>query len=330
MMHILRSQQFTRELLEEMFQRANVFEQMLQDPGDYEKLSRRFPHKTAVNLFYTESLRTRLSFGFAERNFGMRIDGSENAGQFSSFYPDYRNRGESLEDTIKTINSYFFVPNSGCIVLRHHEDGAAERAAAVSNLPVINAGDGRGQHPTQALIDVGTVKRKFGAVDGLTIVIGGDLAYGRTARSLAYLLSKFKDVHVMFVSPPELKMGHDVLEHLDEHHTRFSEHDVLEDVMPAADVVYWTRAQREKSEGEIPYDDISRRYCIDARMMRHMKEDAILLHPLPRNEEMHPEVDADPRTWCFQQTRYSVPMRMALVELAMGGNLRAQTLARAV
>lgn len=328
-MHILRSQQFSRELLEEIFRRADIFEQMLRDPSSHERMRRRLAGKTAINLFYTESLRTRISFGFAERNLGMRIDGSENAGQFSSLYPEYRYRGESLEDTIQTVTSYFFIPNSGCIVLRHPDDGAAERAARVSPIPIINAGDGRGQHPTQSFIDVGAINRKFGRVDDLTIVIGGDLAFGRTARSLAYLLSKFKNVRIIFVSPPELKMRSDVLSHLSEYGIVFTEHETVEDVLPDADVVYWTRAQREKSGGDIHYEDISRRYCINAAMMRGMKEDAILLHPLPRNDEIHPEVDSDPRAWYFKQTAYSVPMRMAILELAMDANPRAQSLAEA-
>lgn len=327
-MHILRSQQFNRELLQEMFNRAETFDQLRRTDSGRHQI-RRFAGKVAVNLFYTESLRTHMSFKFAERHLGMEIDGSEDAGQFSSLYPEYRNRGESLEDTTMVINSYFTEADGGCIVLRHPEEGAAERAAKISRIPIINAGDGKGQHPTQSLIDVGMINRTFGTVDGLVIIIGGDLAYGRTARSLAYLLSKFKGVRILFISPPELKMKNDVLEHLCEHDVAFAEHDTLEDVIADADVVYWTRAQKEKADEGVHYKDISNRFCIDATMMRHMKEDALLLHPLPRNEEIHPEVDSDPRAGYFRQTEYSIPMRMALLELAMGGNLRAQSLAYA-
>lgn len=314
-MHILRAQQFDRPLLEAVFRRANEFHILLGITSGKRNLRILFAGSTMFNIFDTESLRTRLSFEMAAYHLGIHTLISQNATQFSALYPnEYRNRGESLEDSIKVLNTY----HPDIIVLRHPEERAAERAARVSNVPVINAGDGRGQHPTQAVLDVGTIQLRFGRIDDLTVIIGGDLAYGRTARSLAYMLSKFKSVRIIFVSPPELRMKADVLAHLEEHHVIFAEHEVLEDVMPLADVVYWTRAQREKAiEGEVSYEDVSRRYRIDATMTKIMKPDAILMHPLPRNEEMHPEVDSDPRAWYFRQTEYSVPIRMALLELAM-------------
>lgn len=314
-MHILRAQQFSRPLLEAVFQRANEFHILLGDAFGKRNVRMLFTGSTMSSIFDAESLRTRFSFEMAAHRLGIHVLTSQNATQFSATYPnEYRSRGESLEDSIKVFNTY----HPDIIVLRHPEEGAAERAARVSTVPIINAGDGRGQHPTQAVLDTGTIQLRFGRIDDLTVIIGGDLAYGRTARSLAYMLSKFKAVRIIFVSPPELRMKADVLAHLQEHHVVFAEHEILEDAMPLADVVYWTRAQREKAvDGKVSYEDISRRYCIDAALMKRMKPDAILMHPLPRNEEIHPEVDDDPRAWYFKQTGYSVPIRMALLELAM-------------
>lgn len=310
-MHILRAQQFNRPLLEAIFRRANEFQTLLGNAFGKRNVRMLFTGSTMFNIFDAESLRTRFSFEMAAYHLGIHVLPSQNASQFSDAY---RNRGESLEDSVKVYCTF----RPSVIVLRRPEEGAAERAARVSTVPVINAGDGRGQHPTQAVLDTGIIQLRFGRIDDLTVIIGGDLAYGRTARSLAYMLSKFKSVRIIFVSPPELRMKADVLAHLREHHVIFAEHEILEDVLPLADVTYWTRAQREKAmDGEVSYEDVSRHYRIDAAMMKFMKPDAILMHPLPRNDEISPEVDSDSRAWYFKQTEYSVPIRMALLELAM-------------
>ncbi|MEK7099305.1 MAG: hypothetical protein AAB916_02215 [Patescibacteria group bacterium] len=226
-----------------------------------------------------------------------------------------------------SLNTYHW--ELGCIILRHPQEGAAARAAKVSRVPIINAGDGRGEHPTQALTDVGTIKRRFGAVDDLTVVISGDLT-GRTGRSLACTLAEFKSVKLVFASPPELRMKNDVLTYLETRNVAYTEHDRLSDVIHVGDVVYVTRPQRDKESGEIDYQEIRwDGQNVDNAMMQCVKQDAIIMHPLPRNAELSPEVDDDPRVWCFRQTEYSVPMRMAVLELAMGKNPHAESLANA-
>ena len=317
-MHILKSQQFSRPLLEAVVRRANDFEVLWRSSSGRYRMRQLFSEKMLFNSFETESVRTHASFCVAGLRLGMDVPPLQGGGRISS---EYRNRGESLEDHIKVLNTM----GPDVIVLRRPEEGAA----TVSRVPIINAGDGKGQHPTQAVLDVGTIHQKFGAIDGLSIIIGGDLANGRTARSLAYLLAKFKDVKIMFVSPPELRMKSDVLEYLDKYHVTFTEHEVLEEVIAESKVIYWTRSQHEKADGRVVYEDIERRYCIDAKMMERMQPDAILMHPLPRNEEIHHEVDSDPRAHYFRQTEYSVPIRMALLELALGGNSHAESLAEA-
>src|SRR5437016_2070370 len=227
--HVIESQQFSRSLLEELFLRSD---EIKREPHHF---SGRLNGQVMAALFYEPSTRTRLSFEAAMLRLGGRTMGTDNAREFSSAA-----KGETLEDTIRIVSGYADV-----IVLRHNEEGAAARAAAVSEIPVINAGDGKGQHPTQALLDVYTIKDELGRLDGVSVAMVGDLANGRTARSLAYLLSKFRDVTVWFVAPPQVAMGADIKAHLDEHGVRWHETRDLEEVLPVADVVYQTRIQKE-------------------------------------------------------------------------------------
>ena len=231
-----------------------------------------------------------------------------------------------MEDTIRVMSEY----NPAAIVLRHFEEGATERAANVSSCPIINAGDGKGQHPTQGLLDLYRIQQSHRGIDGLTVVIGGDLAYGRTARSLAYFLAKFDDIHLIFVAPPQLRMRDDILQHLREHDVSFAEHDNLEEVVPDADVVYWTRIQKERFE-KVPrykpwrrianarrYKNIADTYRITEKTLAQMKPTAIIMHPLPRNSEIDPAVDKDPRAMYFKQAGDGVPIRMAALEWVQG------------
>src|SRR5207249_5468630 len=195
--HIVESQQFSRALLEDLFVLAD---DMKSQPH---RFVGRLAGQVMAALFYEPSTRTRLSFEAAMLRLGGRTMGTDNAREFSSAA-----KGETLEDTIRIVSGY-----ADLIVLRHNEEGAARRAAAVSEIPVINAGDGKGQHPTQALLDVYTIKDELGRLDGVSVAMVGDLANGRTARSLAYLLSKFRDVTVWFVAPPQVAMGDDIKAH---------------------------------------------------------------------------------------------------------------------
>jgi aspartate carbamoyltransferase catalytic subunit len=298
---VVESQQFSRELLEEIFLRAD---DMKREPH---RASGRLLGRVMAALFYEPSTRTRLSFEAAMLRLGGRTIGTDNAREFSSAA-----KGETLEDTIRIVSGY-----SDVIVLRHSEQGAARRAAAVSDVPVINAGDGKGQHPTQALLDVYTIKDELGALDGVSVAMVGDLANGRTARSLAYLLSKFRDVRLWFVAPPQVAMSEDIKQHLDDHGVRWDEATALEDVLPLVDVVYQTRIQKERFEDEAEYQALKGVYKIDARAMEALRPDAIVMHPLPRVDEIAPEVDSDPRAAYFRQARNGLHIRMALLDMVL-------------
>jgi aspartate carbamoyltransferase catalytic subunit len=259
-------------------------------------------------LFYEPSTRTRLSFEAAMMRLGGWTMGTDNAGEFSSAA-----KGETLEDTIRIVSGYADV-----IVLRHHEEGAAKRAAAVSSVPIINAGDGPGQHPTQALLDLYTIKDELNRIDGIRVAMVGDLANGRTVRSLTYLLSKFKDIKIWFVAPPQVAMREDIKAHLTEHKIPWVETENLDAVLPEVDVVYQTRIQKERFKDPAAYQALKGIYRIDNRALGLMRKYAIVMHPLPRVDEIAPEVDADPRAAYFRQAHNGIPVRMALLDRILG------------
>lgn len=297
--HILKSQDFTREIMDHLFSIAIGIEARMWS------YSGRLSSRVMCTLFYEPSTRTRLSFEMAAARLGMGIVSTESAGEFSS-----AKKGETLEDTIRVVSGY----KPDVIVLRHPETGAAERAAAVSSVPIINAGDGRGQHPTQALLDIYTIWRSFLKMDHIDIVMVGDLANGRTVRSLTYLLAKyFKYVHITFISPASLRMGPDILGWLEEQpHIRFREADTFDPVTLArADVVYCTRVQGER--GSVVTEEEKAKCRIGLEQAHLMRENAIIMHPLPRVGEITDEVDNDPRAWYFQQAANGLHVRMALL-----------------
>jgi aspartate carbamoyltransferase catalytic subunit len=295
--HVIESQQFTVPLLMELFERTRQMERVVARGG-----TRDYAGKIMASLFYEPSTRTRFSFEAACYRLGGRVLSTEHGRVFSSEI-----EGEQLEDTIRIIASY-----SDAIVLRHTEEGGARRAARVSSVPIVNAGDGGGgQHPTQALLDLYTIYRERRSLDGLTIAIVGELDRGRTARSLAYLLGKFERVKIHFVSPPEMQMGRDILEHLDERDVWY---DLVHDVAPVAgevDVIYQTRIRPDRVEDRASLD----RYTINERLLRLMKPDAMILHPLPRTVEIDKAVDDDPRALYFKQATNGLFIRMALMTL---------------
>jgi aspartate carbamoyltransferase catalytic subunit len=300
-LHVLESQQFSRELLDDIFERADA---MRADPR---RVAGRLRGRIMAALFYEPSTRTRLSFESAMLRLGGRTIGTDNAREFSSAA-----KGETLEDTVRILGGYADV-----IVLRHHEAGAAARAAAVSDVPVINAGDGKGQHPTQALLDLYTIKDELGRVDGVRVAVVGDLANGRTARSLAYLLSKYREVELWFVAPPQVGMGQDIKDHLDKHEVQWHETRDLDEVLPKVDVVYQTRIQKERFEDEASYQAVRGVYVVDTDTMARLSPYAIVMHPLPRVDEIDPAVDSDPRAAYFRQARNGVQIRMALLEMVL-------------
>ena len=297
--HVIEAQQFDLPMISHLFEVAAEMETLVARGGTDEYRS-----QLMATLFYEPSTRTRFSFEAAMHRLGGRVISTENAAEFSSVA-----KGETLEDTIRIMNGYVDV-----IVLRHSEVGTSKRAAAVSRVPIINAGDGVGQHPTQALLDLYTIHKEIGSIDGIKIAMVGDLAQGRTVRSLAYLLSKFNDIKMYFVAPPLLKMKEDILEHLQEHGSWFTEETTLERVLPEVDVVYQTRVQKERFGDRIAdYESCRGIYVINQNSLRLMKPNAIIMHPLPRLEEISMEVDQDRRAAYFRQAQNGLFVRMALL-----------------
>lgn len=294
--HVVESQQFTVPLLMELFDRTARMERVAARGGTLD-----YHAKLMATLFYRPSTRTRFSFEAAMCRLGGRVLSTEQAGLFSSEI-----EGEQLEDTIRIIGGY-----SDVIVIRHTHAGGAARAAQVSPVPVINAGDGEGgQHPTQALLDLYTIYRER-PIEGLSIAFIGELDGGRTARSLAYLLAKFERVKIYFVSPPEMQMKGDILAHLDEHDVSYALEQDAARVLPEVDVVYQTRIRPERMADSLAHG----RYTIDASVLRTMKRDALILHPLPRTVEIDKAVDEDPRALYFRQATNGLYVRMALLSM---------------
>jgi aspartate carbamoyltransferase catalytic subunit len=303
--HVIEAQQFDLATLSRLFEVTQRMEQVVAQGGVGD-----FQNRVMAALFYEPSTRTRFSFEAAMQRLGGRVISTENASEFSSVA-----KGETLEDTIRIMNGYADV-----IVLRHHEMGAARRAAAVSRVPIINAGDGPGQHPTQALLDLYTIRKEIGAIDGLKIAMVGDLAQGRTVRSLAYLLSRYQGVKMYFVAPPLLRMKDDILNHLRERGVEFVEEPTMEAVLPEADVVYQTRIQRERFGDRLAdYEKCRGIYVLTQESLRRMRSGAIIMHPLPRLDEISMEVDADPRAAYFRQAQNGLYVRMALLTLLLDG-----------
>jgi len=296
--HIIESQQFTVPLLMELFDRTRQMEKIVARGG-----TRDYEDKIMATLFYKPSTRTRFSFEASMHRLGGKVITTERANEFSSEV-----RGEHLEDTIRIISNC-----SDVIVLRHTEEGAAKRAAQVSSVPVINAGEGAGgQHPTQALLDLYTIYKECKALNGLSVALIGALDDGRTARSLAYLLSKFERVKLYFIAPPGLQIKPDILSYLDHHRVEYELGESLEKILPQVDVVYRTHIDRERLQRR---DIDLSTYNINVDALKKMKSNAIIMHPLPRSVEIDPAVDNDPRAVYFSESRNGLFVRMALLTL---------------
>jgi len=246
----------------------------------------------------------------------LRLGGSvittENAKQFSS-----KSKGESLEDSIRVISGYCDV-----IVLRYDKEGGAERAVKHAIVPIINAGDGAGQHPTQALLDLYTIQKSFGDISGLKIAMIGDLANGRTVHSLVYFLAKhYPDNEIIFVSPMQVRMKEDIKQYLDKHGVFWREDVSLDKAIGEADVFYQTRVQKERFEEDntayLKVMEASRKLFITSEMADCMKKASIIMHPLPRNEEIFYAVDDNPRAQYFEQSQNGLYIRMALLKMML-------------
>ena len=302
--HVIESQQFDRDLLETVFRTAD---QLKDDLYKDRRFANALQGKIMASLFYEPSTRTRFSFESAMLRLGGSVITTENAREFSSAA-----KGESLSDSTRIMNGYADV-----IVMRHNEAGSAARAAEISEIPVINAGDGAGQHPTQALLDLYTIVDAFNGVDNLKIAMVGDLRYGRTVRSLSYLLTKYANMEIVFVSPPVCKMEGDIKAYLDRNNLAWREETDLMTVASEVDCIYMTRIQKERFHSPDDYLEAAGKYILTPERVAAMKPEAIIMHPLPRVDEIPKEVDDDPRARYFQQAQNGLYIRMALLYLLL-------------
>lgn len=301
--NIIEAQQFSAEVMAEIFAVAREMEQVVQHYGS-NILNRRI----MATLFYEPSTRTRLSFESAMRRLGGEVLTTESAQEFSSAA-----KGETLEDTIRVIAGYADV-----VVLRHFEGGASERASAVANVPIINAGDGAGQHPTQALLDMYTIEQEIGRLSEISVAMVGDLANGRTVRSLCYLLSKYQGIKIYFVAPEIVRMKEDIKSYLSRHGISYEEAENLYDVAPKVDVIYQTRIQRERFDHVADYEAARGKYVIDRKLLDCLSAEAVVMHPLPRVDEIDAAaVDDDPRAAYFRQAHNGLYVRMALLKMLL-------------
>lgn len=297
--HLISTKQLTRADTEEILRVAGEMESIRKQGGN-ELLK----GKILAALFYEPSTRTRLSFETAMQRLGGDVVTAEGI-QFSSLY-----KGETIEDTLQMISQY-----ADIAVMRHPEQGSAEKAAGASSIPFINAGDGPGQHPTQALLDLYTIKKECGRVDGITIAMVGDLRYGRTVHSLSYLLGLFKNVHFILISPAELTMPEKVTSFYKEKGISYAEGSDIAAGLDA-DVMYMTRVQQERFADRSEYERLKLKYVLKASMLKG--KNVVVMHPLPRVGEIATDVDLLKNAAYFRQASNGVPVRMALLSMLLG------------
>ncbi len=299
---ILSVRQFDRQQLEYVATVAKEMEEMVRRVGSFDLLK----GKILANLFYEPSTRTSSSFTAAMERLGGSVI-PINEVRYSSV-----SKGEVLQDTVRTLEAYADV-----IVLRHPEVGSAALAAEYARKPVINAGDGIGEHPTQALLDLYTIQEELGHVDGLTVTLLGDLKNGRTVHSLARLLCLYS-VRLNFIAPDPLRIPAELLEEIDQHGIPLMQSNLLEEVLPQTDVLYVTRVQKERFEDQALYEQVKNAYVITPETLKMAKDQMIVVHPLPRVSEISMDVDSDPRAAYFRQVEYGMYVRMALLAMVLG------------
>ena len=301
MRHLMNPLDFTVEELDQLFVLA----------GDIEKNREKYAHacdgKKLATCFYEPSTRTRLSFESAMLNLGGSVIGFSDAGSSSA------SKGESVSDTIRVISCF-----ADICAMRHPKEGAPMVAASHSSIPVINAGDGGHQHPTQTLTDLMTIRSLKGRLSDVTIGLCGDLKFGRTVHSLINALVRYPGIRFLFISPEELRIPDYITDMLKEKNIPYEEKIRLEDVMGELDLLYMTRVQKERFFNEEDYVRLKDFYILDQAKMKLAKPDMIVLHPLPRVNEISVEVDDDPRAAYFRQVQYGVYVRMALILTLLG------------
>ena len=301
MRHLMNPLDFTVEELEQLFDLA----------GDIEANMPKYAHacagKKLATCFYEPSTRTRLSFEAAMLNLGGSVLGFSDAASSSA------SKGESVADTIRIISCY-----ADICAMRHPKEGAPMVAASFSRIPVINAGDGGHQHPTQTLTDLMTIRSLKGRMNDLTIGLCGDLKFGRTVQSLINALVRYDNIRFIFISPEELRVPDYITEMLKEKQIPYEEVIRLEDILPRLDLLYMTRVQKERFFNEEDYVRLKDFYVLDKAKLSRAPKDMLVLHPLPRVNEISVDVDDDPRAVYFKQAQYGVYVRMALILTLLG------------
>jgi aspartate carbamoyltransferase catalytic subunit len=329
---VISADQYTAEFLEGFFPRVAHFKKRVEAGSPID--ARVITSDPVVSLFNEPSTRTRFSFDIAAKRLNLQVVTTEAGKVFSSMI-----KGESIEDTARNIAGYY----PSAVVARFSETGEAQKMAiSLGNIPLLNGGDGKGEHPTQSLLDAFTILERKGQLNNLNVVMGGDMANGRTARSLAKILALYEGNTITFVSPEELRMGQDVINTLERKGVEVHETSSMNDVLPDADIVYWTRLQAERFKTSDPSKQEEMRkkklamialqpdFCIGEQQLGIMRPDAVLLHPLPKvkpgfidteGDELQPEikleVDNDTRAAYFEQSSNGMPVRMALLEWAL-------------
>jgi len=300
--HLIDPMDFTVEELDEIFELA---ERIIQNPSEYSHVCE---GKLLATLFYEPSTRTRLSFEAAMLRLGGKVLGFSQANSSSAA------KGESVADTIRTVECY-----ADIAAMRHPKEGAPKIASMYANIPVINAGDGGHQHPTQTLTDLLTIRNLKKQLSNLTIGVCGDLKFGRTVHSLIKAISRYENNKFVLISPNELKIPEYIKkEVLEKNNIEFLEVEKLEDVIDKLDILYMTRVQRERFFNEEDYVRLKDSYILDKKKMGNAKKDIIVLHPLPRVNEISIEVDKDERACYFKQAKYGMFVRMALIAKLLG------------
>lgn len=293
MKHVLSSDQYTKESLEELFE---LTDKIKKNP---KKFSDKLDDKIIAIIFYEPSTRTRLSFETAALKLGAKIITTENAGEFSSAA-----KGETIEDSVKVIAGY-----ADAMVIRHKSETSAVDAASVNKMPILNAGAGKGEHPTQALLDLYTIREKKGKIEGAKVAILGDLLHGRTIHSLIKLLSLYDGVQIYGLSKEAFALPEEYIEMLKSRGIEYKKCNSFEELPRDLDVIYHTRIQAERFEGDFGKEE----FIIDQSVLNTFSDGTILLHPLPRVIEISAEVDDDPRACYFEQAHNGLFVRMALL-----------------
>jgi len=300
---ILTAEQFSKEEVWLVIRTA----EMLRDEMEKKRSLDLLQGYLLATLFFEPSTRTRLSFEAAMHRLGGKVISVAQAKTASSAA-----KGESLADTARTVEQY-----CDLIVIRHPQIGSAQEFAEAASIPVINAGDGAGQHPTQALLDTYTIWKECGRLEDLTVALVGDLKHGRTVHSLSTLLSLF-DIRLVFVSPAALAMPEGITRRLRVRGVEIAESEDLATAALESDVLYVTRIQRERFEDSAAYERLKGSYVVDNSLVQGFREGTVVMHPLPRLDEIAPEVDSYPGTACFRQVRNGLYIRMALLSLVLG------------